>query len=207
MTDKNIKTGTTTIGLTYEGGVIFAADKRASMGYLIAHKNVDKVIQITKDILMTIAGGVADAQALAKYLKAESKLYELRNDKKITVKALGSLLQTILYSGRGGYFPYQVQLLLGGGSDGDFSLLSFDSGGSSLSDKYVSTGSGSPFAYGVLEEGYVEKMNEKDAINLAVKAVRSAIRRDMASGEGIDVWIVNAKGVTKLPKVELSKIL
>jgi len=95
-----MKHGTTTVGIVTKEGVVVAADKRATMGYLVAHKNVDKVVEITDRILMTTAGMVGDAQMLAKYLKAELELYEIRKNKKITVKAASTLLVNILYSNR-----------------------------------------------------------------------------------------------------------
>ena len=76
--DKELmKTGTTTLALVCKDGIVLAADKRATAGYLIAHKKFDKIINITDNIAVTVAGTVSDVQLLAKYIKAELKLKEI----------------------------------------------------------------------------------------------------------------------------------
>ena len=201
------KKGTTTVGIICEEGVVLAADKRASMGYMIAHKNVKKIHKLIDDIAITIAGGVGDAQMLIRYVKAEAKLYEFKNQRKTSVKALSTLLSHILYNGKNQIYPYYVQFLLGGKDEKGFSLSVLGPDGAKLEDSFISTGSGSVFAYGMLQEHYKKEMNLSEAIRLAVKSVNVAIERDMATGDGIDVVVINNDGLNELSKTEISNYL
>lgn len=192
VTEKTIgtklKTGTTTVGFVIKDGVVLATDNRATMGIYVASKEARKLHQIQPHIYMTIAGGVADAIYLIDLLKAETEIYRLRNGKKITVAASAKLLQNILYNKKG---FYQVGHILGGYTEEDGPKIYYLEGyGSRLEEKYTSIGSGSVFALGVLETEWKENLSAKDGIHLAVKAVRSAIIRDIASGNGIDVVVL-----------------
>ena len=198
--------GTTTVGIITSEGVVLAADKRASMGYLFAHA-VEKVVPITDYIAMTIAGGVGDAQMLTRYLKAELKLYGLRKHKAPTVKAASALLSNILFGNRMSIFPFYVQLLLAGKDDTGYHLFSLAPDGSSIEDKYVSTGSGSVMAYGVLEDKFRKDLTLKDGITVATRALRAATKRDVFSGNGIDVFTITEKGFKKVSEAEITKIV
>lgn len=205
--DEKLKTGTTTVGILCSNGVVIAADKRATMGYLVASKDVTKVIEITDNIAVTIAGGVGDAQILTKYLRSQMQLYEIRKKKKPTVKAAATLLANILFSGKGGFFPYYVQLLMAGEDNEGFHLFTIGPDGSTLEDKYISTGSGSVIAYGVLEDNFKEGLDTGVAVNLAARAISAAIQRDIYTGNDMDVFILNKKGINKLNKKEIEEHL
>jgi proteasome beta subunit len=180
-----MKTGTTTVACKVKDGVVMATDNRATMGIFVANKNARKLHQIQEYMYMTIAGGVADALYLIELLKAETEIYNLRNEKPIGVNQTAKMLQNILYNKKGWY---QVGLLLGGYTEAEGSRV-FDLGGygSLLDEDYCSVGSGSVFALGILETEWHDKLSVEDGMNLCVKAVRSAIIRDIASGNGIDV--------------------
>ncbi|HDD46287.1 MAG TPA: archaeal proteasome endopeptidase complex subunit beta [Candidatus Aenigmarchaeota archaeon] len=194
MKDNNFKTGTTTVGIVCKDGVVLAAEKKATMGYLIANKSVKKIIKLSDYMAMTTAGSVGDAQALERYIKAEIKIYELEEEARMPVKAVATLLSNILHSTR--FFPYIVQLLIGG-YDEKPRLFSFDPTGSFIEEKkFFSTGSGSVMALGVLEDSYKKEINTKEGESLAIRAIKAAIQRDIASGgEGIDVAVVDKDGV------------
>jgi proteasome beta subunit len=178
--------GTTTIGINFAGGVILATEKRATMGYMIASKKAKKVYQVAERIGMTTAGGVGDAQQLARILTVECNLYQIRRSRPITVGATATLLSNYLNQNR--YFPYYVQLLVGGIDATGPSLYSVDAmGGATKEEEIVATGSGSPMAYGVLEDRFKAGMSEDEAIELAVRGLKSAMKRDAGSGEGIHV--------------------
>lgn len=198
--------GTTTVGVVGKDYVVLAADRRASMGNLVAHKNTEKVLPITDRIAMTIAGGVGDAQILVKYLKNEMKSYELMHKKKPSMKACASILSHILFNGRG-YFPFYVQLLLAGYDEEGPSLYSLDAGGGSISDKFVSTGSGSPVAYGVLESSYENDMTMDKGVKVAVRALNAAISRDVYTGDGVLVYVLDKKGYRRLSDEEVTKLV
>ncbi len=200
------KTGTTTLGMVCRDGVVVAAEKKSTMGYLIASKESEKIIPLEDHIAMTIAGASGDAQALARYLKAELKLFSIQNQRKISVKGAASLLSNILQGGRWTYMPYMVQLIIAG-YDESPAIFSLDAIGSVEEEKkFFSTGSGSPMALGVLEDGYRENISAEEASRLALRAIRAAIERDIGSGgKAIDVAIINKDGI-KITRHELDKI-
>jgi proteasome beta subunit len=201
MNDENRLKGTTTVGLKCSDGVVFATERRATMGNLIAHKVADKIFKIDDHIGTTIAGGVGDAQSLMKYISAEVALYRLRNGARISVESAATLTANILHSSR--FYPFFVQTLIGGVDDKGPSLFSLDPTGGLIGDKMISTGSGSPFAYGVLEDRYHEDMDVEEGIDIAVKAINSAMERDAFSGNGILVATVTEEGFKMLPEEEV----
>ncbi|MBN2733510.1 MAG: archaeal proteasome endopeptidase complex subunit beta [Methanomicrobiaceae archaeon] len=185
----DILKGTTTVGLIFDDGVVLATERRATMGNMIASKTAKKVYQIGDRIGMTTAGGVGDAQQLARLMQVECSLYNIRRGRPMAVGAAAALLSNVLNQHR--MMPYYVQLLVGGVDKNGPSVYSVDAmGGSSPEDDIVATGSGSPFAYGVLEDRYEKGMNEKETIDLATRALTSAMRRDSASGEEISIVVI-----------------
>ncbi len=198
-----LKTGTTTVGLIAKDCVVLASDQRATMGYLIANKTAQKIYKITDRIGATIAGSVADAQAIMELLRAESKLYEIQRGRPMRVKALTRLLSNIMFQARGGYM---LQCLVGGFDDLGPQVFYTDFIGSVLPDKYTATGSGSPVAFGVLEAGYKENLTKNKAIELAVKAIASAIERDAATGNSILVSVIDKDGYQEVDKDTIMKI-
>jgi len=186
MIEDKIYKGTTTVGLVCKDGVVLATEKRATMGNFIASRAAKKIFQIADRIAMTTAGSVGDAQFLARIIKVETSLYEIRREQKPTVRAVATLTSNLLNSYR--YFPYLVQLLIGGLDERGASIFSIDPIGGAIEEKdLVATGSGSLTAYGVLEDRFTPDMSTEEAAELAIRAVFSAMRRDSASGDGIDV--------------------
>jgi len=146
------KSGTTTIGIVCKGGVVVAAEKKSTMGYLVASKETEKIYNLNDYIAMTIAGASGDAQTLVRYMRAEIKLFEIQNRRKISVKGATTLLANILHGGRWTFLPYMVQLIVAG-YNGGASIFSLDAIGAVEEErKFFSTGSGSPIALGVLED-------------------------------------------------------
>ena len=186
--------GTTTVGIRVSDGVILAADKRATAGYYIAHKNVEKIIRVDDRAALTTAGLVADAQALANFLSIEAKYYKYVTGRPMSIKAMASLLSILLNTSK--YFPYIVQLLLGG-YDNAPRLFAIEWFGDVTEEQFTATGSGSPIAIGVIEEAYREEMSIDEAVKLAIRAITAATKRDSASGEGIDVAIITKEGFKK----------
>ncbi|VVB98514.1 Proteasome subunit beta [uncultured archaeon] len=203
-TSKALKTGTTTVGIIAKNGVILASDRRATMGYMIASKDIDKIYPLANHIAMTIAGGVGDAQTLVRWMQAEIKLYELRQGKRITIEAAATLLANILAQYK--YYPFFVQLLVGG-YDVKPRLFSVDMLGGVTEEKIASTGSGSPVAYGVLEELYKEDAPAPDNLRIAAKAVTAAMKRDAASGERVDLVLVDENGFKRYSKDDVKQML
>ena len=200
------KTGTTTLGMVCRDGVVLAAEKKSTLGYLIASKESEKILQVEDHVALTIAGASGDAQALARYLRAELKLFAIQNQRRISVKGAASLLSNILQGGRWTYMPYMVQLIIAG-YDERPAIFSLDAIGSVEEEKkFFSTGSGSPMALGVLEDGYKDGISAEEATKLALRAVRAAIERDIGSGgKAIDVAVINKDGI-KITRHEIEKI-
>jgi proteasome beta subunit len=188
------KTGTTTVGLICKDGVVLAAEKKSTMGYLVASKESEKILPIADHIAMTIAGVSGDAQTLARYMKAELKLFEIQNQRKISVKGACTLLSNILQGSK--FFPYYVQLILAGFDDGP-KIFSLDAvGGWEEEKKFFSTGSGSPMALGVLEDSYKDNLSVEEGKKIALRAIKAAIERDIASGgKGVDVAVITKDGI------------
>ncbi len=182
-----VETGTTTVGLIAGDHVVLAADKRATAGFMIASRRVKKIVKLTDYAAMTVSGVVADAQALADIVREEARLYEMTHGRRLSVKGIATLLSNILFSSK--FFPFIVQLIVGGYDEAP-RLYTLDFFGSITEDRYTATGSGSPVAYGVLEERYRDDLTVDEAVEIAVQAVRSAMLRDAASGDGVDVVII-----------------
>lgn len=196
-------TGTTTVGIVCKDCVVVAADRRMTMAYMVAHKAFQKIFPINDLLVMTFSGDVGDCQMVAKYLKAQLELYEIRKQRKASVKAAATLLSNILFSSR----MLMVQLLLAGSDESGFHLFTLVPDGSLVEDKYIATGSGSVFSYGLLENEWKEGMNSEDAIKLAAKSVNVAMQRDIYTGNGIDVIVVTKKGYKQMTEKEISKLL
>ncbi|MCK4243410.1 archaeal proteasome endopeptidase complex subunit beta [Candidatus Bathyarchaeota archaeon] len=197
--------GTTTMGIVCQDGIVIATDTRVTMGYLVAHKKGKKVFKIDDHLAMTIAGVVADAQNVVNILQANAKLYRLEKDRAFPVKSLSRLASNILYSSRA--FPLVMQAIIGGIDDSGPRIYALDPFGSVIEEKMVSTGSGSPVAYGVLEAEYTESLSVQEGIPLVVKAVWSAMKRDIGSGDSFDVATVTKEGYKELSDQDKTKFL
>ncbi len=185
--DRAFKSHTTTVGLIVDDKVILAADKRATAGFMIASRRVKKIVKVADYAAMTISGLVADAQALAEVVREEVKLYEMSTGSRLSVKGIATLLANILFSSK--WFPFLVQLMVGG-YDTKPRLYILDPFGSLTEELYAATGSGSPIALGVLEERYRSDMGVEEAVKVAALAIRSAVLRDAASGDGADIVVI-----------------
>ena len=173
------------------------------MGTMIAHKVTKKLFQIDEHLAMTTAGLVGDVQILARYLSAEAKLYRLTREIPMPVEAAATLMANILNQNK--FTPYYVQLIIAGYDLEGPHVYSLDAAGGAIPDKYVSTGSGSPYVYGVLEDHYRDDMSIDEGIDLAIRAISSAMKRDSASGDGIDVAIITKEGFRLIPEDEVRK--
>ena len=202
---KLVMKGTTTIGVVCKNGVILSSDTRVTMGYFVAHKRGKKIHKIDDHLAMTIAGTVADAQWTVDVLKANAQLYKLTNHRKMPVSAAARLIANLLFSSR--YYPLLTQVLIGGIDDTGPHVYSLDPLGSLTEEKCVATGSGSPIAYGVLEDQYREDATVEELLPIVVRAVHSAMKRDTASGDSFDVAIIDEKGFRELSEEEKKKIL
>jgi len=199
--------GTTTVAAVCVDGVILATDTRATMGSYVASKHAKKVYKITDQLAMTIAGGVAVAQRIVDVLKVNAKLFELEKERPMPVATAARLVSNILFSNREVGMPLPLQALIGGHDDSGPHVFNLDPYGSLTEEKMVSTGSGSPFAYGVLEDRYREESTIDEMLPVVVKAVDSAMKRDVASGDNFDVAVVTSQGYKEFSDEEKMALL
>jgi proteasome beta subunit len=185
--------GATTIGLIFKDGVILASEKRISYGYLVVSKVGKKVFKITDHIGAACAGLVSDMQVLIREVEAYSNLFKLDVGRPISVRSAAKLMSNLLFNRR--LAPLITQTIVGGIDGEGASLYSLDPLGSVLPDKYTVVGSGTEIAMGVIEDGYEENMNAEKAKELVTRAMKSAISRDIMSGDGIDFLIITKQGM------------
>ncbi len=197
--------GTTTIGIKCSDGIVIASDRRASMATFIASKRAHKTIKISDRVVATISGSVADGQFLTNNLKAVAKLYELEFSKGMSVRALARRLALILWS----YRPMVLiaHIMVGGVDESGSHLFNVDPLGSLSEEDFIATGSGSPVAISVIEEEYDPKMTVEEGKRLVISAMLSALERDMATGNGIDVTVVDGRGVHVLSEEEVQSLI
>ena len=203
--NQSVLKGTTTVGVVCRDGVILASDTRVTMGFFVAHRKGKKVYKIDEHLAMTISGNVADAQRTVEVLTANAKLYRLNMARPMPVSSAARLVANMLFSSR--YAPLLAQVLIGGMDDSGPHVFSIDPFGSITEEKCVATGSGSPVAYGVLEDRYKQDAAIKDVLGIVVKAVDSAMKRNAATGDSFDVSVIDKKGYRELSEKEKRNIM
>jgi proteasome beta subunit len=185
--------GATTIGLVFADGVILASEKRVTYGSMIMSKTGKKVFRITDNVGAACAGLVSDMQILAREVEAQAKLFAYDAKRPMPVKAAAKVMSNVLFNRR--MIPLITQTIVGGMDYDKPAVYVLDVLGSLLPDTYAAVGSGAQMATGVLEQGYKDNMSQKDAKALVLKAIKSAIRRDVMSGNGIDLLIITKDGI------------
>eukprot|EP01062_Namystynia_karyoxenos_P059183 TRINITY_DN50618_c0_g1_i1.p1 TRINITY_DN50618_c0_g1~~TRINITY_DN50618_c0_g1_i1.p1 ORF type:complete len:310 (+),score=114.24 TRINITY_DN50618_c0_g1_i1:82-930(+) len=202
----DLKKGTTTLGFVFQGGVILAVDSRASSGQYIASRTVQKVITINEYLLGTMAGGAADCMYWNRWLGTECRLWELRNKSRITIAAASKILGNLTYSMRN--HGLSMGTMVAGVDHRGPQLWSVDDHGTRMKLNMLSHGSGSIYAYGVLDQGWRYDMSPEEAQNLGRKAVLISTHRDGYSGGNVQVYWIHAKdeqgrGWTKISKTDM----
>jgi proteasome beta subunit len=197
---EHINKGTTTCALTCKDGVVLTADTRASAGFFIADKHVMKIQRVDKHLGMTMAGGVADAQNLVDIMRYNANIYRLTNKEPIPIKSAARLCSNVLFNQR--YFPYYVQIILAGvdKTKEEGQIYNIDLFGSMTSERFISTGSGSPVAYGYLETEFTPDLSVNDGYKIAIHAIAAAIRRNAGTGDGVNAVIIDKDGYRELSK-------
>jgi proteasome beta subunit len=196
-----VKTGTTTLAMMFKEGIVLAADRRATAGSFIAYKKTEKVIAINEYMALTTAGSVSDIQLLVKVLKAEISLKDIRTGRPTTVQEAANLLAGMVYHNirKMSMMPGISHFIFAGyDMNGPAIYDIYPDGSIQQIDDFVASGSGSPFAYGLFEAQYKKGFSQAEAQDLAMKAVTSALQRDSASGDGIDVVVISKNGIKKV---------
>ncbi len=183
--------GATAVGITFDGGVVFASEKRIAYGNFLVSKTTKKTFPLTEKVGATIAGLVADMQILVLQIKALAKIRKMELKRDVPPNSVAKMMSNLMYERR--FFPLLTQVIVGGVVDKP-AIYTLDPLGSVLPDEYAAVGTGAEMALGVLDQQYKPTMKEKEAVDLAVKSVRAATMRDSFSGDGIDVLVITKEG-------------
>ena len=194
---KQLKTGTTILGIVCKDGVVMAADRRGTVGNMIYSKDTQKVEAINNYLVFSGCGSATELQKVAKLLTAELKLKELKSKCRPTVRQSASLLSNI-----------QVQmtafLIAGFDEDGNVSLYDILGGRlDQVKDFSASIGTGMPFAIGYLERSWKKDLTVEQGVGIAIEALKSSTSRDEASGNGIDIFTITKSGINKVVSQEI----
>ncbi|EKG04000.1 proteasome beta 5 subunit, putative [Trypanosoma cruzi] len=200
----DMKKGTTTLGFHFDGGIILAVDSRASSGQYISSQTVMKVLEINEYLLGTMAGGAADCQYWERVLGMECRLWELRNNCRISVAAASKILANITYSYRN--YGLSMGTMVAGWDQFGPSLYYVDDKGTRVKHELFSVGSGSIYAYGVLDQGYRKNLTVEEACELARRSIFHATYRDGASGGIVTVYHVHQGGWTQISRDDQTKL-
>ena len=184
--------GATAVGITFDDGVVFACERRIAFRNFLVSNTTKKTFPITAKVGATCAGLVADMQLLSLQISALAKIRKMELKREVPPNTIAKMMSNMMYERR--FFPLLTQVIVGGVVDKP-TIYTLDPLGSVLPDEYAAVGTGAEMALGVLDPQFKENMNEKDAVELATKAVRSATMRDSFSGDGIDVLVVNKDGI------------
>ena len=184
--------GATAVGITFEGGVVFASEQRIAFGNFLVSKSTKKTFEITPKVGATCAGLVADMQILSLQIAALAKIRKMEIKREVPPNSVAKMMSNMMYERR--YFPLLTQVIVGGGGDKPV-LYTLDPLGSVLPDEYAAVGTGAEMALGVLDPQFKSNMTKDEAVDLAKKAVRSASLRDSASGDGLDIMVITKDGI------------
>ncbi len=184
--------GATAVGITYQDGIVLAAEKRISYGNFVVNKNTKKIFTITDQVASACAGMVADMQVLTRQVGALAKIRKLETRRDMATNSVAKLMSVIMFERR--YFPLLTQVIVGGVQTTP-EIYTLDPLGSLLPDNYAAVGTGAEMALGIMDAEYKKNMSEDTSKKLVIKAVKSSIQRDSASGDGIDVLTITKKGI------------
>jgi len=183
--------GATAVGITFNEGVVFASERRIAYGNFVVSKTTKKTFVITPHVGAACAGLVADMQILSLQIAALAKIRRMEIKRDVPPNTVAKMMSNMMYERR--FFPLLTQVIVGG-LVGKPIIYTLDPLGSILPDDYAAVGTGAEMALGVLDPQYKKDLTESQAVDLAVKSVRAASMRDSASGDNIDVLVVNKDG-------------
>ena len=183
--------GATAVGISFDDGIVLASERRIAYGNFLVSKSTKKTFPLTPNVAAACAGLVADMQLLSLQIKALAKIRKMEIKRDVPPNSIAKMMSNLMYERR--FFPLLTQVIVGGLVDKPL-IYTLDPLGSVLPDEYAAVGTGAEMALGVLDQSYKEKLTEKEAVELAIKSVRSATMRDSFSGDGIDILVINKQG-------------
>jgi proteasome beta subunit len=184
--------GATAVGISYSNGVILAAEKRVSFGNFVVNKNTKKTFPVTDKVGAACAGMVADMQVLIRQITALAKIRKLETRRNVAPNSVAKLMSVVMFERR--FFPLLTQVVVGGINEKP-EIYTLDPLGSVLPDDYAAVGTGAEMALAIIDEEYKPSMSEEKARELALRAIKSAVQRDAASGDGIDILMITTSSI------------
>lgn len=179
--------GATAVGISFADGVTLAAEKRVSYGNFVINKQTRKIFSVTESVGAACAGMIADMQVLVRQVEALAKIRKLETRRNVATNSVAKLMSVIMFERR--FFPLLTQVIVGG-VDTKSRIYTLDPLGSVLPDEYAAVGTGAEMALGVIDSEYKASITAEQSKDLALKAIRSSIQRDSASGDGIDLLVI-----------------
>ena len=203
-----LKSGTTIVGIVCKDGIVMASDRQSTAGNIVMNKDSEKIRIVNEYLAFAGTGSVSDIQRTVKLAAAELRLKELHAKSRPSVRNGASLIATIIYGSirQPTMLMFTVGSLVGGiNEDGTAELYTIDPSGSinQVEDYDANFGSGMPYVLGLLERQYKKGLSIKEAIDLAVEAIKSSTQRDTGSGHGINVFTITKSGISKVISQEI----
>ena len=195
--------GTTTLAFVFRSGILVSVDSRASMGKYIGSSNVKKIIHINDDLIGTMAGGAADCFFWERNLGTICHLYELQNNHRISVSGASKIFANIIYKYKNSGLSIGA-MIIGWDQIGP-GLFYVDSEANRIKTKMISIGSGSTFAYGILDSNYKWNLTIRESIELGRSAIYHAAFKDAYSGGKINSYLIRKTGWIKICSEDIGK--
>ncbi len=203
MSQQIMVPGATAVAIKCKDGVVLGNDRRATWGYTVTNKSTKKLFKITDYIGLAAYGLIGDFQFVVRVIKAQSVLYELDAQDRINTKSVVKLISNMLYSRK--MMPLYTNLIIAGVDKDGPKLYMLDALGSLIPEDYGATGSGMLLSMGILEAEYKPDMTMEDGVKLVEKVIRNSIKRDVMSGNGIDLLVITQDG-TKEKYIEIKEL-
>ncbi|KAF9701191.1 hypothetical protein EKO04_000477 [Ascochyta lentis] len=190
---KATSTGTTIVGALFDGGVVIAADTRATSGPIVADKNCEKLHYIAPHIWCAGAGTAADTEFTTAIISSNLELHALSTGRKSRVVTCMTMLKQHLFRYQGHVGAY---LVIAGVDPTGAHLFTVHAHGSTDKLPYVTMGSGSLAAMSVFETQWKPNLSRDDAVKLCANAIEAGIWNDLGSGSNVDVAVITAEKTT-----------
>ncbi|KAK6361339.1 proteasome core particle subunit beta 2 [Orbilia blumenaviensis] len=206
---KATSTGTTIVGCLYDGGVVIAADTRATSGPIVADKNCEKLHYISPQIWCAGAGTAADTEFTTAIVSSNLELHSLSTGRKPRVVTCMTMLKQHLFKYQGHIGAY---LVVAGCDPTGSHLYTVHAHGSTDRLPYVTMGSGSLAAMSVFETTWKKGLDREGAVKLCSEAILAGIFNDLGSGSNVDVCVITPEKATLMrnyitPNVRVPKEL
>lgn len=185
-----VPTGTTVLAVKYEGGVVMAGDRRATEGFQIADRRIQKVFAIDGYSAMAIAGAAGPCMEMAKLFQTELEHYEKIEGDPLSCEGKANKLSQMVKANLPMVFQGLVVMPIFAGYDParqEGRIFKYDvTGGRYEESDYYAIGSGGKEARNTMREHYRPGMTEAAALQMALLALYNAAEDDVGTG-GPDV--------------------